>query len=224
LRATRGVEEVGKSLAGLGALFGMPGLMIIDVEAAAKPSPAAVLFSARSLSDLRSYHAQYPLAANPLFRRSWECETPCSLSEVKDELNFDDEQVWSHLPSWTRGKQGLSINVPSGPRGRVNLWFGGRDPEVAGVCGAARSALFVASSLAVEHLTELERGGERPKLTKREIEVLRLVAAGKTDDDAGAALGIAARTVRFHIENAKSKLNVTTRAQAVLMVLRGEIG
>jgi DNA-binding CsgD family transcriptional regulator len=220
LKSKTDIEEVGKALSALGALFAMPELMVANTEAAAASSPAAVLYSARSLSDLRAYEMERPFAANPLMRHSWNCEKPCSLSEMKDELKLSDEHLWSLLPPWTKGKQALAINVPCKLRGRINFWFGG--PH-AGVSGTARSVLFVAAGMAVEHIQGLEHGGARPNLSKREAEVLRLIAAGKADSDVGEALGIAARTVRFHLENAKQKLGVTTRAQAVLMVLRGEV-
>jgi len=179
-----------------------------------------VLYSARSLSDLRAYEMERPFAANPLMRHSWNSDTPCSLSEMKNELALGEDELWSLLPPWTRGKQALSINVPCKSHGRINFWFGG--PH-ASVSGTARSALFVAAGMAVEHIQDLEQGATNPRLSKRETEVLRLIATGKSDDDVAAELGIAARTVRFHLENAKQKLGVTTRAQAVLIVLRGDL-
>jgi DNA-binding CsgD family transcriptional regulator len=52
-------------------------------------------------------------------------------------------------------------------------------------------------------------------LTVREAECLQLVAKGKTDSEIGALLKISPRTVRFHVGNAKAKLGVTTRIQAI---------
>ena len=57
-------------------------------------------------------------------------------------------------------------------------------------------------------------------LSPREAECLRLSAHGNTDGDIGRKLGISARTARFHIENAKKKLGVATRVQAVAEALR----
>jgi LuxR family transcriptional regulator, quorum-sensing system regulator BjaR1 len=61
---------------------------------------------------------------------------------------------------------------------------------------------------------------ENQILTPRETECLRWVAAGKTDDDIAAILSITPRTVRFHVDNAKVKLSVATRVQAVAKWLR----
>ena len=64
--------------------------------------------------------------------------------------------------------------------------------------------------------------GSHAKLSRRELESMRWVAAGKTDWEIGQLLGVAAATVHYHVERAKKKLDTKTRAQAVaLLVLRG---
>lgn len=49
-------------------------------------------------------------------------------------------------------------------------------------------------------------------LTRREVEVARLMAAGATDREIGARLGISLRTVEKHAENVRSKLGVESRS------------
>jgi DNA-binding CsgD family transcriptional regulator len=62
-------------------------------------------------------------------------------------------------------------------------------------------------------------------VTARESEILVWVAAGKSDWAIGQILQISGKTVNFHVENAKRKLGVGTRVQAVLMAMRsGLIG
>jgi DNA-binding CsgD family transcriptional regulator len=58
------------------------------------------------------------------------------------------------------------------------------------------------------------------RLTPREIEVLRLVAAGATNDAIARQLGRVARTVEFHLANARAKLHANSRTQAVVAALR----
>ena len=59
-------------------------------------------------------------------------------------------------------------------------------------------------------------------MTAREIECLRWVAAGKTDSEIGVILSIAATTVKFHVDRARTKLGARTRAQAVArLVMHG---
>ena len=56
-------------------------------------------------------------------------------------------------------------------------------------------------------------------LTPREIEVLRLIAAGHTAKEAARQLEIAPKTADNHIQNLYSKIGVTTRAVAALYAL-----
>lgn len=56
-------------------------------------------------------------------------------------------------------------------------------------------------------------------LTPREIEVLRLIAAGHTAKEAARRLEIAPKTADNHIQSLYSKIGVTTRAAAALYAL-----
>lgn len=52
-------------------------------------------------------------------------------------------------------------------------------------------------------------------LTRREVQVLRWAAAGKTDSEIGMILDVSVSTVRFHLRNAAGKLGATGRAQSI---------
>jgi DNA-binding NarL/FixJ family response regulator len=56
-------------------------------------------------------------------------------------------------------------------------------------------------------------------LTPREIDVLRLIAAGDTAKMAARKLGISPKTADHHIQNLYSKIGVNTRAGAALYAL-----
>jgi len=56
-------------------------------------------------------------------------------------------------------------------------------------------------------------------LTPREIQVLRLIAAGRTAKEAARELEIAPKTADHHIQNLYSKIGVSTRAGAALYAL-----
>jgi two-component system, NarL family, response regulator len=64
-----------------------------------------------------------------------------------------------------------------------------------------------------------ERMGS-PVLSKRERDVLQLLPKGMSNQEIGAALQIAEGTVKSHINNILSKLNVADRTQAVIVALR----
>lgn len=61
-------------------------------------------------------------------------------------------------------------------------------------------------------------------LSPRETQCLNLLSEGYNDANGGERIGIADRTFRFHIENAKRKLNAKTRTHAVALAIRsGEL-
>lgn len=59
-----------------------------------------------------------------------------------------------------------------------------------------------------------------PELTKRELDVLALVAEGLSHEQIGARLGIGSETVRTHLRKACTRLCAATRTQAVAIALR----
>jgi two-component system NarL family response regulator len=59
-----------------------------------------------------------------------------------------------------------------------------------------------------------------PKLTDREMEVLRLVAQGMNNRDIAKALFISENTVKNHIRNILEKLHLHSRMEAVVYAVR----
>jgi two-component system, NarL family, response regulator len=57
------------------------------------------------------------------------------------------------------------------------------------------------------------------ELSDRELDVLRLIAKGKNNQQISAALNIVESTVRFHANNIFSKLNASDRTQALVTAL-----
>ncbi|MEO1660533.1 MAG: helix-turn-helix transcriptional regulator [Pseudomonadota bacterium] len=53
-------------------------------------------------------------------------------------------------------------------------------------------------------------------LSRRELECLQWLAAGKTLSEAACILGISERTLRFHVNNARERLGVATTMQTVV--------
>jgi DNA-binding NarL/FixJ family response regulator len=58
------------------------------------------------------------------------------------------------------------------------------------------------------------------ELSDRELEVLRLMATGKSNLDISTELSIAEGTVKFHVKNILSKLGVSDRTQAMIVALK----
>lgn len=66
----------------------------------------------------------------------------------------------------------------------------------------------------LSHL-EPHEGGEVSALSERELDVLNLVAQGKTDKEIAQALTLSIHTVKTHLRNILSKLQVAGRKDAV---------
>ena len=93
--------------------------------------------------------------------------------------------------------------------------------------GAPRAEIFAAirtvsaggaliPPLVASRLLQRVRAAEHPDaLTAREIEVVRLVAAGLANREIAARLSISERTVKFHVSAILSKLGAGNRTQAV---------
>lgn len=89
----------------------------------------------------------------------------------------------------------------------------GDDDAAVRECGAARTTF--ARLGAAADLRALETDVEAPcGLSAREVEVLRLVAEGKSNRDIGTALFISEKTVARHVSNIFTKIDVSSRAAA----------
>ncbi|NCF67556.1 MAG: response regulator [Chloroflexi bacterium] len=79
-------------------------------------------------------------------------------------------------------------------------------------------------AIAKKLMLEMQRPSELPPtedpLTTREVEVLRLLAQGLTNQEIAAQLVIGEGTVRTHVSNILSKLHLANRTQAALYALR----
>ena len=104
----------------------------------------------------------------------------------------------------------------------------GRAADLAGRLGA-RPLLEQISSLARRARVDVaalpgqraQPGGAAPLgLTERELEVLRLVAAGRSNRDIAAELFISPKTASVHVSNILGKLGVGSRGEAAAMAYR----
>ena len=66
-------------------------------------------------------------------------------------------------------------------------------------------------------------GPGRLGLTARELEVLRLVAAGRSNRDIAGELFISVKTVSVHVSNILGKLGVASRTEAAAIAHREDI-
>jgi DNA-binding CsgD family transcriptional regulator len=84
----------------------------------------------------------------------------------------------------------------------------------------ARPLLARADSLAAKLLPQPAKVAGGSRLSAREIEVLQLVAAGRSNLEIAEALFVSPRTVTTHLTHIFDKLDVEGRAEAVALALR----
>lgn len=90
--------------------------------------------------------------------------------------------------------------------------LGRLDPEVV------RGVLAVAG-----HAVPRPRGERSAKLTKREIEVLSLIARGKANKEMAQTLTLSVKTIDNHIQHIYEKIGVSSRAAATLFAVENSL-
>ena len=119
-------------------------------------------------------------------------------------------------------------------RSRQRPVMGGRLPVSQGEpissrasADAATSAAAGTSSSGIAAAFAPDDAGKRPKeafgLSKRELEVLALIAEGRTNREIGERLFISQKTVGVHVGNILSKLGASGRVEAAMVAIRLEL-
>jgi DNA-binding NarL/FixJ family response regulator len=99
------------------------------------------------------------------------------------------------------------------------------------VRAVARGHSLISPSMASRLLGEFnalsrrveEQRGTAPRLSDRELEVLRLVARGLSNKDIAAELVIAENTVKNHVRNILEKLQLRSRMEAAMYAVREKL-
>lgn len=113
------------------------------------------------------------------------------------------------------GDEDVYRAVQAGARGYL-LKSAPRTELLAAIRTVAAGERYLPPELA-KRLAERVAG---PDVSEREIEVLRLISAGKSNKEIGSALHIAEDTVKRHVSNILTKLGVSDRAQAATEAIR----
>jgi len=162
----------------------------------------------------------------------WDCE-PCSyhdrtgdLAGVVQTSDFYTTRRWRstgmrnefYQHSGLAGiEHVLFMNLPGpgGPGSALRLSF--CRAEGSGFSDEDRAALtLLRPHLQQAYLDAQRRRHPAPLLTRRQTDVLQLVAAGHTNAQAARRLDVSESTVRTHLENIYERLQVSSRTAAVL--------
>jgi DNA-binding NarL/FixJ family response regulator len=97
--------------------------------------------------------------------------------------------------------------------------------EILAAVEAAAAGMVVIDPRELESLlaaspVPAQTSGETPPLTARELEVLRMMADGAANKTIAWKLNISEHTAKFHVASILSKLNASTRTEAVTIGIR----
>ena len=88
------------------------------------------------------------------------------------------------------------------------------DDLAVAVRQAFEHSIYLRASADMGELAAVEPQLEHPDLTRRELEILRLVAEGLSNAQLAEMLWVTEQTVKFHLSNIYRKLNVANRTEA----------
>lgn len=122
-------------------------------------------------------------------------------------------------------KYGMRDGLTCGVGGTWVVAFWSRKELSKILTPSARVPISAAANLAALRLEQLagpdvDRIGTSPRLTPRELAVLRMVSIGQQSSDIAKALGLGEETVRSHIKKAQTKLGVHNRTHAACDAIR----
>ncbi len=113
----------------------------------------------------------------------------------------------------------VPANVPGEPSGSCSFAVrrGGRFPA-----NRLRCAELIGAHAfrAARRIHDYPARGSHPHLSRRELQCLRLIAAGKTDWEIAAILGINVETAHQYVKSARAAYDVISRTQLVVHGLR----
>ena len=158
---------------------------------------------------------------NPLISHALKEARPYSAAEVWAlPLEPQQRRALVQINTALKVYDGVMIPIRSATALEGIVLLGGAKPDMTPI---VRSTLHLLAYCAFEQVLHIEanpRRRDNSLLSPREVECLSWAAAGKTDAEIGRILLISPRTTRFHIENAKKKLGVATRVQAVAEAMK----
>jgi LuxR family transcriptional regulator of csgAB operon len=135
----------------------------------------------------------------------WACfNVPLGTKIEENAISHGVHGVFYESDSLTTLKRGI-IAILQG-----ELWFS-RDTLSATLTNLVEEKKTYKSSQSVT---------DRIRLTKREKEILKYVALGKTNEEIAEKLHISILTVKTHVRNIYNKINVPNRIQAIFWVTK----
>lgn len=212
--------EVARHFQGYVEDIGFAGAACIKVPEVGDEPADCVLMSTLPEAWLRRYVDANYLKRDPLLKELMRTYEPFSWSELlmRRVIEKPDREVFEEaarhgmtdgfvVPIYESGGYTGFVGMAGRP---VHIARDTRSPVVA-------ACVYLHSKLC---LLRRRQNDQVFDLTSRELDCLRWAAVGKSDWEIGQILLISAKTVNYHIENAKRKFGVATRVQAIVAAMR----
>ena len=107
--------------------------------------------------------------------------------------------------------------------GRAYQLLGDLDSAQTELTAARRTFADLGAVPAEREVTQLMQPAAPGGLTAREVEVLRLVARGRSNNEIAAELVVSEKTVARHLSNIFSKLDVSSRTAAAAFAFEHDL-
>ena len=153
--------------------------------------------------------------------------SPFTWSFAKNlSLSQKQRQFW-HDAKDNKLDAGFSVPINSSSQSVVGLGCSIVDADEAKWLSKYKKEIFINSNVFHSKRNDITNSPELSirqfKITSRELECGKWLCAGLTLDQMANKLSISERTVRFHIENLKQKLNVENREQIIVKLISKNI-
>jgi len=216
----RRLEEIEAALFETAAQKGFPHVSYLCGDSAAQPK-SGILLTNFPREWRRHYLERRYYRIDPLISLVHRAIDPFVWSDplVRARMSPKQLQMLDEAKEFRLG-DGYAVPLHSSIHVRASCFFasefGDLDPES---CRAMRHVSVIAHEYIARFTRLSDPRGEAPPLSERERACLNLYAQGFDDAEIGGALGIRVPTVRRHFEQAKRRLGVASRPEALVRAL-----
>jgi DNA-binding NarL/FixJ family response regulator len=190
----------------------------IELVGQASDGAEAVVRAGESLPDVVLMDIRMPKTSGIEAARAMKEAAP-SAKIVMLTISDEEEDLFEAIRSGASGY--LLKDIPLDEvADAVRAVYGGQsliNPSMAG------KLLTEFATLARDQEEERPQQVPAPKLTDREMEVLKLVARGMNNRDIAKELFISENTVKNHVRNILEKLQIHSRMEAVMIAVREKL-
>jgi two-component system NarL family response regulator len=138
----------------------------------------------------------------------------CGVEAIEQIRQFDADANIVILTTY-QGDEDVHRGLAAGARAYLL-----KDSGSAQLAACIRTVALGQKFLPTELASKLAERRETSRLSKRELEILVHLSSGKSNKLIARSAGIEVGTVKFHVNNILSKLNVASRTEAAIVAAR----